>query len=138
MKKSIWKTWHKVVLASVLGLFVLLFLLVGKAKDNYKSSLTLEQKDSLAKDERKSIAIGHFDEACDNVRRAPDKVVDYLRTTLKDPWSMEAIQSAYLPIDDTTFLFSFEYRSKNGFGGFVPGSINVLCDEYGNILEVKK
>jgi uncharacterized protein (DUF736 family) len=52
--------------------------------------------------------------------------VNYVKKNLRDPESYQHIETRITPVDkDGNHTLVMQYRAKNGFGGYVPGSVLV-------------
>ena len=62
------------------------------------------------------------------------QVEKYLKTTLKDPESLQIIQWGKVTKDGQSYSVSVEYRAKNSFGGFVVETKKFILDSNGNVV----
>jgi uncharacterized lipoprotein NlpE involved in copper resistance len=91
----------------------------GDSKE-VKAQKAAEIAAQKAEDQRRGF---HCLSSWDGSHRA---TVNYIKENLRDPDSYQHIKTSITPADkEGNHILIMQYRAKNGFGGYVPGSVMV-------------
>jgi hypothetical protein len=59
-----------------------------------------------------------------------------LKSNLRDPGSLDVIDSIAGKSGENEYFVRIDYRAKNGFGGYSIERLQILTDRDGNVIEI--
>ncbi len=130
----------KIFFGVTISIIVLFIFIIIKSNAKYESSLTPQQRDSIANQKVIDSAQAAMADRNEKLDKGFNHGKYLLKTALKenmnDPDSFEEAQANYVLLTDTTMKINLAYRGKNVFGAMILKNASAIALLDGTLLKI--